>query len=370
MKLSICHLAITSALLVTPLVTAQEGKFPCDEKLERVKAEVPAQEVKSLSAFTPATIKSRKSPTYPKEAARHGREGWVRMSYVIDEEGNVVDPVVEDFGGDKAFRRKAIAAIKKWKFNPAIKDGEPTQSCQNMVQLDFVLSGPTGATRQFASTYREIHELVREDKAQEADEQMVAFRKRATGNRYENAYLWSLDSMIANALKDENRELDSLFKTLASSKSHDSRHATFDEEYYQYIHQRLFILSANAGRYAEALDQASTLAQMGLDNPRYLEIKDAITTIESRIASEDNIFVPMLIQEEGNEFHRLVRSKFAFADIEGSLDTVEVRCDSHREIFTVAEGNIWNIPESWGACQVLVEGDEGTKFDLVEVGKV
>ncbi|SVD57016.1 uncharacterized protein METZ01_LOCUS409870, partial [marine metagenome] len=39
------------------------------------------------------------------------------------------------------------------------------------------------------------------------------------------------------------------------------------------------------------------------------------------------------------------------------------------EKFTVAEGHVWKIPESWGQCRVLVKGDDATRFNLIEVAQ-
>jgi hypothetical protein len=64
-----------------------------------------------------------------------------------------------------------------------------------------------------------------------------------------------------------------------------------------------------------------------------------------------------------------VRSKFAFGNIQGELDTVEVRCDTHREKFTVAEAHVWQIPNSWGQCQVMEERGRGERRYLIEVAK-
>ena len=133
--------------------------------------------------------------------------------------------------------------------------------------------------------------------------------------------------------------------------------------------QRKIILDAQRGYYAEALKSYTTLQDMEAQETRIDEIAPLISQIEESIASEQNLTVPVTIGSDGNWFHTLVRSKFAFGNIQGELDTVEVRCDTHREKFTVAEAHVWQIPNSWGQCQVMVKGDSETKFDLIEVAK-
>lgn len=360
--------AIASAFAMA--ASAQEGKFPCDEKLEAEKAKTEQGEVKSLGAYTPAEPIKRVNPTYPKTAAINGYEGWAKVSYIVDEQGNVVDPVVESFGGHKGFKRSTINAVKKWKFTPAMKDGKPTQSCHNEVHMSFLLEDHLGARASFIKRYRKVQEAINANDLNTAEKLIKELHGSKQKNRYENAFKWSLDANLARLKGDDQRELNSLIQLVSSAVTFSSQSNVFNDDYMAYIYQRLFILNTNAGFFAYALDQAEKLAAFEGQEARYQQILPMVEKLNATIASGDNIFVAMNIDEQGKQAHRLVRSKFAFSDIKGDIDTVEVRCDTHREVFTVAEDNIWNIPESWGECRLMVEGDEGTTFNLVEVGSV
>lgn len=363
---------VLAALLATGFTAsaaAQELSIPCDDLEEKALAESKADEVERISAFTPATPLKRVDPRYPSQAIRKGREGWVRLSYVIDEEGRVKDPVVEDFFGSPSFKRSALSAVKKWQYNPAIKDGEPTQQCHQAVQMDFAISGKSGATRKFIKAYKDAEERFNAGDVDAADEALKELLAWDTLNRYENTWLLNLESHIASKQGDVEREAQSLTRLLASNGSKRFNNMVFDEDYVAYALQRKIILDAQRGYYAEALKSYTTLQDMEVQETRIGEIAPLISQIEESIASEQNLTVPVTIGSDGNWFHTLVRSKFAFGNIQGELDTVEVRCDTHREKFTVAEAHVWQIPSSWGQCQVMVKGDSETKFDLIEVAK-
>ena len=334
-----------TSLLATSAV-AQELSIPCDEVEEKALAEAKTNEVERISAFKPATPLERVDPRYPSSAARKGREGWVRLSYVIDEEGRVKDPVVEDFFGSPSFKRSALSAVKKWQYNPAIKDGEPTQQCHQAVQMDFALVGKTGATRKFIKAYKNVDEIFKAGNVEAADEAFKELSSWDTLNRYENAWLLSLESQIAGAKGDIEREAKSLSRLLASNGQKRFNNAVFDDDYVAYALQRKILLDAQRGYYAEALKSYSTLQEMEEQQARVDEIAAIIQKIETSIASENNLKVPVSIGDNGRWFHTLVRNKFAFNNIQGELDTVEVRCDSHREKFTVAEAHVWHIPQS------------------------
>lgn len=86
-----------------------------------------------------ATPLVRIAPSYPTEAARDGIEGWVRLTFSIDEKGDVFDVTVIDAEPKRTFNRAAIAALKKWRFQPKIVEGAATIQTGQSVQLDFSL---------------------------------------------------------------------------------------------------------------------------------------------------------------------------------------------------------------------------------------
>jgi TonB family protein len=52
--------------------------------------------------------------------------GQVRIAFMIDRDGNVQDPYVQD-STDPVFELPALAAVKKWKFEPGMIDGRPVR---------------------------------------------------------------------------------------------------------------------------------------------------------------------------------------------------------------------------------------------------
>lgn len=68
---------------------------------------------------------SRVPPQYPYRAKRRGIEGWVDVSFMITEQGDVQDAVVVESDPKGIFDDAAIQALLKWKFKPRIEDGKP-----------------------------------------------------------------------------------------------------------------------------------------------------------------------------------------------------------------------------------------------------
>jgi len=77
-------------------------------------------------------------PQYPPAALMRGTEGWVRVLFLVTEEGLVEDPVVIEAEPKNVFNNAATAAVSRWRFRPVIRDGEPV-AVRAQVKVDFDL---------------------------------------------------------------------------------------------------------------------------------------------------------------------------------------------------------------------------------------
>ena len=82
----------------------------------------------------------RVNPQYPLRASERGIEGWVEVEFTISKLGTVKEPRVLNSHPSSIFDRAALKAIKKWKYNPKIEDGEPTERPGVKVRLKFDLN--------------------------------------------------------------------------------------------------------------------------------------------------------------------------------------------------------------------------------------
>jgi protein TonB len=70
-------------------------------------------------------IVSRVNPAYPRMAQQKKVEGTVIISVLISEHGDVADArVLREAGGSSGLNEAALAAVRKWKFRPAVKEGK------------------------------------------------------------------------------------------------------------------------------------------------------------------------------------------------------------------------------------------------------
>jgi protein TonB len=110
---------LTLALLSTLLITS------CSEEVKYSKAQTQVLE--------------RANPKYPIQAARDRVEGYVKLSFDINESGETANIKVVEEIPEKVFSKQAILAISKWKYEPQIINGKPVVQKMIAVQLDFNL---------------------------------------------------------------------------------------------------------------------------------------------------------------------------------------------------------------------------------------
>jgi protein TonB len=88
-----------------------------------------------------ATPIVRIEPKYPPQAARDGKEGWVKLSFTINEIGGVEDVTVLEAKPKRIFDKEARRALRKWKYKPKVVEGKAMRQPGLTVQLDFKMDG-------------------------------------------------------------------------------------------------------------------------------------------------------------------------------------------------------------------------------------
>lgn len=78
-------------------------------------------------------------PNYPMGPASQGIEGWVLLQYDVDTSGTLSNIKVVDAQPRRTFDREAVAALKKWKFRPAMDNGQPMSVKGQTVKIEFNL---------------------------------------------------------------------------------------------------------------------------------------------------------------------------------------------------------------------------------------
>jgi len=88
---------------------------------------------------TSPVVVAEKKPAYTKAAMEKKIQGSLELSTIIDKEGNPTEiTIVKSLDPEYGLDDNAVAALKAWKFKPAVKDGKPV-SFQTTVEMTFTL---------------------------------------------------------------------------------------------------------------------------------------------------------------------------------------------------------------------------------------
>lgn len=78
-------------------------------------------------------------PLYPESARKRGIEGWVEAAFTVTPNGSVEDVEVRNASPANVFDEAAVRAIRSWRFEPVVRDGERVAQ-RAMVRLRFTQS--------------------------------------------------------------------------------------------------------------------------------------------------------------------------------------------------------------------------------------
>ena len=125
---SALRLAAASALIVLSALAANHATGQ-DKPKENEKVELPR------------ALPKNPVPEYPKDAQERRQEGKGVLKLSIDAEGNVTSAVLHKTCGFEALDRSALEAHRRWKFQPARRDGKAI-SIECYQPFEFRLAPP------------------------------------------------------------------------------------------------------------------------------------------------------------------------------------------------------------------------------------
>lgn len=89
---------------------------------------------------TPAQLLKSVAPSYPPEAFRARRQGWVEVQFTITADGKVANAKVTNAQPKRTFDQAALEAVRRWTFKPRMVDGKPVEE-QATRRIEFKLGG-------------------------------------------------------------------------------------------------------------------------------------------------------------------------------------------------------------------------------------
>ena len=342
--------------------------------LQAQAAAVPEDVVAEISESGRSTVAakaiSRAAPKYPGLELRQGRQAWVHVAYCIDESGQPQNVSVLDSVGSERFDRAAIQTVESWEYEPALVDGVPTWQSRNEVYISFALEdGNKGGSPGFVRTFKKIGRLI---DAGDYDAAAELFDKTHGSDKlslYELTKLWAQRVRIEAARGDFTRLRMALQRATASDGK------WIDKESYLQLMSLLVKVEVSMGHYASSLYSYRKLVKAAGDEHEFVQqLRPGMAEVRALADGDTALSISAKIHSSADCLHcsdswnfRPIRRRLTLANVQGQLDSIEMRCDHKRFTSEVSDAVEWHIPESWGSCRVHIYGEPGTRFDVYEL---
>ncbi len=331
-------------------------------------AETEEPESSSMQRGVKAESLRRGAPSYPQIELSRGRQGWVELSYVVTVDGAVIDPVVQDSSGSKSFERAAMNAVDDWVYKPAMWNGEAVQQCETKVMITFALEGEgIKVSPAFSKKYRKVDKALSDEDLNEAKELLDTSFKSSGMTLSEIAWYSALEVRYFGLVGDNDAQLAAVRRATVSNGR------WIDPDIYPGLLLVKTIRELEAGNLSAALRSYDKLLKTESELPQIERIKPHLERVQNLVASDDVLSIPAEISDDEScedctnmWDYRLLRKKFSLSEIDGQLGNLEIRCSRQRTVDQAREGTSWVIPDSWGSCSLLVFGDPGATFKLLE----
>ena len=326
-------------------------------------------EKRALPGFVPAGLTTRAAPEFPEAELNEESEGWVRLTFTVDPEGETKDIAVLDQVGASAMAKAARLAVARWRYKAATQDGRAVEQYGNTAEILFRGRnvGNTGIHDEFVAKFDEGRNLGKEAKYAEAITVLTqTFEYPLT--LYEQAKVSFALAYAYEKLNDTARALSHVRHALIEGGS-------FLEKGVVPAAQRLRLrLEVANGNYryaacAPTLPASDKFDPGGADRAATMKIiEDALKKLaDTKPLSVDATLVAKPAGDEGGVWeHPLSRSRFKFGRFTGRADELRLTCLRQLTQDAPNETQQWSAPRSAGPCVLRVYGDVGATFKLIE----
>lgn len=328
-----------------------------------------APECEEIDGRKRACPVERISPRYPRKASEAGGEAMVLVSFSILEDGSTDDILVAAILGHTDFGEAAVRAVEQWRYEPALVDGTRVGQAGTKVVMPFTIrrdGGDRGAKKPFVRRFnRALAALAAGDTefVRNAVSQLEA-------DPWPNLYEMSRLALLKAQLAALDEDWDAVVELLGNSTVQQGRFIG-PKLYLDAMGKKIRTL-LRVDRYGDAHVALANMEETlkGSIPPDLEAIRDELERI--RLGSAPFILAGEIGSRATSESRAAwsytpLRRAFAIEAFEtGTLDDVTVSCDWHREVLEPIAGRLFVMPESWGNCRVIVYGEPGSRFELVE----
>ena len=315
----------------------------------------------ALDIYSRPRSVSRATPMYPRTALNRNQEGWVRLDFMVDPNGEPYEIAVTESVGDDVFHGPAIRALEKSRFEPARLDGQPLDAGHHLYY--YFEMDSDGARAWFVRTYRATLSAIEDGDQDKADRLLEELDSGGPLNLYEDAFLHVAKSGYYAKWGDEQQQL----KALDRAVGHRTAEKRLPEALYTTLQRARFLLLVRTQDYGRAIETFEKLTEYALDEEVLAPLQMVVDELGTLRVDDRGYSVPGDFADRYTWSYTLFKDEFFFADVEGEIEEIKLRC-AKKYVFLRFDFDLqYKIGREYLPCHLQLIGDPGTTFKLTQL---
>ena len=315
--------------------------------------------------FERATRTKGVSANYPYGQARENSSGVVQLIIMIDKDGKPFEIMVAE-SSLPAFSNAAVYAVRKWEFSSATLNGKPVESKQRLRYKFQISQQKQGASPSFTKYYKRLMKELGESEPnlEAATKHIKNMDKASIKNLYALTYAglaWFEYSKRFGTVADQIAALKDI--VLFDVEEEKEQRVLSDTATFT-IMDTLLKLLLNNNRYSEFLNYYNVFKPIDPQiNNIFSETVDKVKELQTgtKAFAQD-----IEIGARGFTSLDLFKRVFYFETKTGQISELKLRCDTKFAKFSHDDKIDYQIPASWGNCNVQVFGEPGSEAQLIQ----
>jgi TonB family protein len=312
-----------------------------------------------LELITPPRSTGFSRVIYPLEDTYRTREGWVTLNFMVDPEGKPYAIAVTESSGEQSFVAATLKAAEKWKFEPAMIDGEPIHAGHHYTSY-FIHHYVRGVRTQFAAAYgRAIAAITAGDRVRAEAE----LGQLTVENLYEDVFSNLAKHQFAAKWGSEAEQIRSLRRAVMQV----SRPRYLPPKQLVTALETLLSLELRTRDYASALTTWERLQRRVRDKESLAKWQKAIDAAKAVRDDGSAYEVPGQIAADSSSwYYHLYKRRFQVVVASGRVSEIKLRCERDYISFGYDPELYYQVTEKAGQCYMELVGDPGTQFQLIQ----
>ena len=321
--------------------------------------------VASDKIIPPKLIENLNS-TQTKETSSYSRlEGWVYMTYMVNEQGRADHIEVIAHSNNDKFIPTSISYLENLRFEPAKVNGQATSYLQKYFmrhKKSFAENSNDGITTYFQKKYNQADQHINRGELTDSEQLLRDLVETNTKNLTEQALAaWLLSKHFFKAknwtqYRDHMLDAFYLREHLPAELAIKTTQNLLDWQIYKKLYSDALMTIVELTLVAEGNVDTKSIAQT------MVELNQAL---EKPVINTRSTISPGTLWQ-----HRLQKQNLSITPINGELSFIEVRCANGRFVQSTKGFNNLSLGDELGNCFVFVGATKETNISIIETGKV